>query len=209
MRTYAGNPPSWKTDRECNILSRVFFHYSKPTSSGTCQSRTQKQSVPNLVHVNRLKRYQEGRQIGDAQTPPPPPSSPPPSSPPLPPSQPHASPTTLPSGPQVNGPNPLPASSVTDENDEQVQVDSPAPSAAQDVSEVHDADSAVSEQPKFYEVERILCKRYKQGQWYYRVKWLSYSSSANSWVPFSDLSPACQTLVTHTHKKIPVYKRKH
>ena len=56
-------------------------------------------AVPNLVHVNRVKQYQNGPQMGDA----PPPIPPPPTSPPLPATQSPASPSTLVSGPQVDG----------------------------------------------------------------------------------------------------------
>ena len=59
----------------------------------------------------------------------------------------------------------------------------------------------------FYEVEKILYKRPKQDKWEYRVKWLFYPPSANSWVSFDDLSPACQRLVKDTHSSIPTYKK--
>ena len=152
--------------------------------------------------VNRLKQYQNGPQMGDA----PPPTPPPPPSPPLPATQSPASPSKLASGPQVDGSARSSDGNVPSEDQE--HVDSHTPSAAQDVSDVKDTNSSVSEQTKFYEVERILCRRYRQGQWQYRVKWLSYPSSANSWVPFSNLSPTCQKLVVHTHRQIPVYRRK-
>ena len=45
-------------------------------------------------------------------------------------------------------------------SEHQEHVDSHTPSAAQDVPDVKDTNS-VSEQTKFYEVERILCRRYR------------------------------------------------
>ena len=59
----------------------------------------------------------------------------------------------------------------------------------------------------FYEVEKILYKRRRQDHWQYRVKWLSYPPSANSWVDYDDLSPSCQRFVKATHNSIPIYKK--
>ena len=64
-----------------------------------------------------------------------------------------------------------------------------------------------SPESAFYEVEKILYKRRRQNHWQYRVKWLSYPPSANSWVDYDDLSPACQRLVKATHNSIPIYKK--
>ena len=160
-------------------------------------------AVPNLVHVNRVKQYQNGPQMGDAHPQPRP--------------RPHPHPCRQPSPlrllvlwPRVLGyiDGSARSSDGNVPSEDQEHVDSHTPSAAQDVPDVKDTNSSVSEQTKFYEVERVLCRRYRQGQWQYRVKWLSYPSSANSWVPFSNLSPTCQKLVVHTHKQIPVYRRK-
>jgi hypothetical protein len=59
----------------------------------------------------------------------------------------------------------------------------------------------------YFEVERILRKRYQNRSWQYRVKWLSFDNSYNSWVEFQDLDSKCQDLVTRTHYKIPTDKR--
>ena len=63
------------------------------------------------------------------------------------------------------------------------------------------------DQAPFYEIEKILYKRKVKGKWLYRVKWLSYPSTSNSYVPFEDLSPECQTLVTNVCDTIPIYKK--
>ena len=60
----------------------------------------------------------------------------------------------------------------------------------------------------YYEVEKILYKKPSQDQWKYRVKWLSFPASSNSWVSYDDLTPALQRLVTDTHDTIPTYRYK-
>ncbi|XP_033097033.1 uncharacterized protein LOC117101226 [Anneissia japonica] len=65
-----------------------------------------------------------------------------------------------------------------------------------DTSEIQDKEHDTSEkQTEFYEIEKILYKQFVNGQWKYRVKWLSFPSKYNSWVTFDDLSPECQNLV--------------
>ena len=58
---------------------------------------------------------------------------------------------------------------------------------------------------KFYEIEKILYKRRVKGKWLYRVKWMSFPSSCNSYVSFEELNPACQKLVENLHDTIPTY----
>jgi hypothetical protein len=59
----------------------------------------------------------------------------------------------------------------------------------------------------FYDIEKVLRKRYRLGVWQYRVKWLCFDNSQNSWVDYDDLSQKCRELVTKTHFKIPTDKR--
>lgn len=50
-----------------------------------------------------------------------------------------------------------------------------------------------------YTIEKILCKKFVNKQWFYRVKWLSYPSSNNSWVSFDDLTEDCKKYVLNTY----------
>ena len=57
------------------------------------------------------------------------------------------------------------------------------------------------------EVEKIMGKKKSPtGDWLYRVKWLSFPSKYNQWVPLKDLNSACQKLVRDTDDTIPIYK---
>jgi hypothetical protein len=60
---------------------------------------------------------------------------------------------------------------------------------------------------KLYKVQKILRKKYYNNTWNYRIKWIDFPNSQNSWVEFNDLSPDLQTLVTSTHTKIQTDKR--
>ena len=60
---------------------------------------------------------------------------------------------------------------------------------------------------KFYTVKKILRKKFCNNTWQYRLKWLTFPNSQNSWVEFKDLSSDLQTLVTSIHTKIPTDKR--
>ncbi|CAC5416682.1 unnamed protein product [Mytilus coruscus] len=55
---------------------------------------------------------------------------------------------------------------------------------------------------KLYEVEKILRKKFVDGKWYYRVKWLDFDSTNNSWVEYQDLNEKCKKYVNDMHKKI-------
>ena len=62
---------------------------------------------------------------------------------------------------------------------------------------------------EYYEVEKIVAKRRTHDGWQYRVKWLSFPTSSNSWVESADLNPLCQRLVDKIHDTLPTYgKRK-
>ena len=59
----------------------------------------------------------------------------------------------------------------------------------------------------YYEVEKIMGKKKSPtGDLLYRVKWLSFPSKYNQWVPLKDLISACQKLVRDTDDTIPIYK---
>ncbi len=62
----------------------------------------------------------------------------------------------------------------------------------------------------FYEVEKLIAKRkvHPGENWQYRVKWLTFPSSANSWVSFADLNPSCQNLALKLHDSLPTYQGK-
>ena len=64
-----------------------------------------------------------------------------------------------------------------------------------------------NDESRMFEVEKILRKRYVNGQWQYRVKWFSFDNKYNSWVNYDDLSDECKNLVDKTHVKIPTDKR--
>ena len=60
---------------------------------------------------------------------------------------------------------------------------------------------------KLYNVKKILCKKYYNNAWHYRVKLDFFSSSNNSCVHFDDLSPECKQLVLTTHNTMPTDKK--
>ncbi|XP_063409146.1 uncharacterized protein LOC134692615 [Mytilus trossulus] len=60
---------------------------------------------------------------------------------------------------------------------------------------------------KLYEVEKILRKKFVDGKWYYRVKWLDFDSTNNSWVEYQDLNEKCKKYVNDMHKKILTDRR--
>ena len=57
-----------------------------------------------------------------------------------------------------------------------------------------------------FEVEKILRKRKRKGQWEYRVKWRNFPASDNSWENFDNLSVTLKQYVTECHNKIPTKK---
>ncbi len=62
-----------------------------------------------------------------------------------------------------------------------------------------------TQQSPMFTVEKVLRKKYMANSWYYRIKWLSFSNDYNSWVPFTDLSPPLQLMVSNT--KIPIDRK--
>ena len=117
---------------------------------------------------------------------------------------------------------PAEASTSTDNNDVhvpdsvpvQVQKDTPCPDTTGTGGDSNDKAHNVvkhtndTQDNKFYEIEKIICKKFSQDKWIYRVKWRSFASKHNSWVSLEDLNPACQKLVQNAPEAIPTYGKK-
>lgn len=72
---------------------------------------------------------------------------------------------------------------------------------------VHDQIGDRDKQSDVFEVEKVLRKRYTNGQWQYRVKWLTFDNKYNSRVTYDDLSEECKIFVDNMHKRLPTDKR--
>ena len=72
--------------------------------------------------------------------------------------------------------------------------------------EINQEESDDNPDNDLFVVEKILRKKKQGNNWKYRVKWLGYDTSQNSWVRFDDLNAKCQEYVTQMHRKIPTAK---
>ena len=61
-----------------------------------------------------------------------------------------------------------------------------------DITRSHQSDSQDTREEKYWEIEKIIAKRIRQGEVEYRVKWLNFDSKFNSWVKYDNLSDACK-----------------
>ncbi len=59
----------------------------------------------------------------------------------------------------------------------------------------------------FIRLSASSVKRYRTGERWYQVKWLSFDNSHNSWMKFSDLDAKCQDVITRTHFRINTDRR--
>lgn len=107
--------------------------------------------------------------------------------------------------PAVLGDSEVPADNWVDENS---PVDVTTDDEAQDVVEPEAPTDSLQPQPsQIYEIEKVLRKKYIRGKWTYRVKWVNFDKSHNSWVDVDDLTPQCKTYVQEMHNKIPTDRR--
>ena len=88
---------------------------------------------------------------------------------------------------------------------ESVVVSDPPTPVATDAAAPAASQSQVSSQ--LYDIEKVLRKKYARDKWSYRVKWLGFDKSENSWVDYDDLTPQCQDYVQNMHSRIPTDRR--
>lgn len=97
-------------------------------------------------------------------------------------------------------------------------LDTPAPDGEAESVVVPDPPQAMKEtaapaasQQQLYDIEKVLRKKYDRDtmSWRYRVKWLGFENSENSWVDFADLTPKCKDFVRDMHSRIPTDRKSH
>ena len=54
------------------------------------------------------------------------------------------------------------------------------------------SDTQYTQEQTYWEIEKIIAKRTRQGKVKYREKWFNFESKFNAWVKYDDLSDACK-----------------
>ena len=98
-------------------------------------------------------------------------------------------------------------------NENDIPIDNFVPTETdtdEEIVQTQNSDNTDNDNPDIendvYTIEKILRKKKIRNKWTYRVKWLGFDSSQNSWVDFQDLTPECQQYVKEMHNKIPTTK---
>jgi hypothetical protein len=69
-------------------------------------------------------------------------------------------------------------------------------------------DSQNIQSTQYWQIEKIIAKRIRQGKPEFRVKWLNFESKFNSWVKYDDLNDECKQMVSCMPLPIRKSKRK-